>query len=314
MNLIDIIRNKIDRAGEGDHAPGLKAVLLHIETAVAHLDRGQNTSDETAYTDAIYRTNQAFEGSLKEAFRVLTGEQPERKTPHQIEEYFTTQDIFRPRVLDQFKNYRTEWRNPSTHDYKLDFDSSESFLAIVSVCAFANVLLDQIIEKISHDRSKLAAKSEKDRVTNALKDTEGDLALFAANLISEFIKQHKPEHEGPRMRETEFLGALSGFIESIAPELEVGIEVQLENRGYARADLMLTKQHEKILIELKGMKFSKRLLRAGLEQLDRYFNLSGIEQGILVIANYPVVSPVISETTSLSGKRVIVVAPKNIET
>src|SRR5687768_12024943 len=145
MDLVTIIRDKIERAGEGDHSPGLKAVLLHIETAVAHRDRGQDTPDDTAFTDTIYRTNQAFEGGLKEAYRVLTGKTPEKKTPSQIEEYFTSNVIFRPRVLSQFKNYRTEWRNPSTHDHQLDFDASEALLAIVSVCAFANVLLDQII-------------------------------------------------------------------------------------------------------------------------------------------------------------------------
>ena len=59
MDLIAITRDKIERAGDGDHAAGLKAVLLHIETAVSHLTRGQETADETAFTDAIYRTSQA---------------------------------------------------------------------------------------------------------------------------------------------------------------------------------------------------------------------------------------------------------------
>ena len=53
--------------------------------------------------------------------------------------------------------YRTEWRNPSTHDYKLDFDEDEALLAIASVCAFAIVLLDQITEKLNFDRAKAAA-------------------------------------------------------------------------------------------------------------------------------------------------------------
>ena len=80
MDLIAIIRKKIDRLDDGDHIAGLKAVLLHVETAVAHLQRGQDTSDDTAFTDAIYRTNQAFEGSLKEAYRVLAGKKPKKKT------------------------------------------------------------------------------------------------------------------------------------------------------------------------------------------------------------------------------------------
>jgi hypothetical protein len=72
--------------------------------------------DETAFTDAIYRTNQAFEGSLKEAYRVLTGKNPLKLRPFDIETFFQEQRILRSRVLAQFSNYRTEWRNPATHD------------------------------------------------------------------------------------------------------------------------------------------------------------------------------------------------------
>jgi hypothetical protein len=314
MDLVAIIRSKIDRAGEGDHAPGLKAVLLHIETAVAHLDRGQDTADETAFTDCIYRTNQAFEGSLKEAFRVLTGKDPDKKTPHKIEEYFTSNDVFRSRVLAQFKNYRTEWRNPSTHDHKLDFDASEALLAIVSVCAFANVLLDQIIEKLAHDRSKQELEKERERIAKALKANEADLPSFAASLISEFISHYKPRQEGPRMREAEFLGSLSGFIESIAPKLNVQMEVLLGGDRHSRGDVLLSRGEEKLLVELKGMNYSRQLVRAGLEQLDRYFSVSGIDQGVLVIANPPYATPSTSDATTPGGRRVVIVAPKQTGT
>lgn len=316
MDLISITRDKIERAGEGDHTSGLKAVLLHIETAVSHFSRGQETSDETAFTDAIYRTNQAFEGSLKEAYRVLTGKEPEKKTPQQIEEYFTTNDVFRNRVLAQFKNYRTEWRNPSTHDYKLDFDSSEAFLAIVSVCAFANLLLDQIIEKLAHDRSKFAAEAEKERLKKTLEDNEHDMPLFVAHVIAEFMKQLKPQDNGPRMREAELVWALAGFIESIAPKImvSVGVEVHPSARGYGRADLLLDRSDEKLLVELKGMQFSKSLVRAGLDKLDRYMDLSGVKQGVLVLASAPFESVELSDTVTPSGHRVVVVAPERIET
>lgn len=313
MDIVEINREKVKLAGDGSHAPGLKAILVHIKTAVAHLFRGQNTGDETAFTDAIYRTNQAFEGSLKEAYRVLTGKNPDKKTPYLIEEYFTTHDIFRSRVLTQFKNYRTEWRNPSTHDYKLDFDSSESFLAIVSVCAFTNVLLDQIIEKLAYDRSKLETESEKERIVNLLKESENDLSSYTANLIVEFLKQYKPKHEGPRMREAELLGSLSGFIESVAPMNQVDLEVQLTERGYPIADLLIERDKEKILVELKSMRFSRKLVNVGLEQLERYFELSGIEAGVLVIANYPFESIFVSEIVISGGKKVLVVAPNEIK-
>jgi hypothetical protein len=65
MDFVDTLRKKIEVLEDGEYVPGLKAVLLHIETAFRHLSRGQDADDETAFTDAIYRTNQAFEGSVK---------------------------------------------------------------------------------------------------------------------------------------------------------------------------------------------------------------------------------------------------------
>ena len=119
MDLVDTLRSKIDRLSDGNHTTGLQSILSHIEVAFRHLNRGQSVNDESAFTDVIYRCNQAFEGSIKEAYRVLTNQDPQRTTPFQIETYLENEQIFRDRVLAQFTNYRKEWRNPSTHDYNL---------------------------------------------------------------------------------------------------------------------------------------------------------------------------------------------------
>lgn len=312
MDLISITQDKIKRSGSGDHESGLKAVLLHIQTAVSHLRRGQDTADDTAFTDAIYRTNQAFEGSLKEAYRVLAGKDPEKKNPYEIEQYFAESVVFRSRVLALFKNYRTEWRNPSTHDHKLDFDSSEAFLAIVSVCAFTSLLLDQVIEKIAHDQSKIAAESEKDRLQKLLKENESDMPFFVAHVTSEFLKQHQPKHDSPRMREAELIGALSGFIELIAPKIKVTVEALIGEHRHARADLLLERSDDKLILEVKLAKFSQSLLRSALEQLDRYMELSGILKSVLVVAADPFGCVNLSDITTPSGHRVVVVASERI--
>ena len=168
MDLVATLRTQIDSLDEGDYKPGLLAVLRHIETGFRHLERGQNTGDDTAFTDAIYRTNQAFEGSIKEAYRVLAGQDPAHKRPYDIENYLERNNVFRSRVLKQFTTYRTEWRNPSTHDYKLDFDSSEAFLASVSVAAFACLLLDQVAERLSYNQSLKDADAQKDALAAQL--------------------------------------------------------------------------------------------------------------------------------------------------
>jgi hypothetical protein len=131
---------------------GLRAVLQHVQVAANHLSRGSTTGDDTAFTDAIYRTNRAFEGSLKEAYRILAGRDPANVRPFDIETFFQSNSVLRPRVLDQLSTYRKDWRNPSAHDYKLDFAEDEALLAIVSVCAFAIALIDQIASKVSYER------------------------------------------------------------------------------------------------------------------------------------------------------------------
>src|SRR5437867_10656757 len=132
MDLLKILKNRVATLPDGEYTPGLSAVIEHVEVATRHLKRAQRSKDDSAFTDAIYRTNQAFEGSLKEAYRVLAGKDPNKTRPYDIELYFQQNATLRQRVLDQFTTYRTEWRNTSTHDYRLDFDEDEAPLAIIS--------------------------------------------------------------------------------------------------------------------------------------------------------------------------------------
>src|SRR5207253_11231210 len=127
-------------------------------------------SDEHRYTDVIYRTNHAFEGILKEAYITLADKPADKLTPFEIEEYLLKSNALRGRVVDLLTNYRQNWRNPSTHDYQLFFSKQESFLAIVTVSAFASILLDQMLERIAY-KAKFAeldnaAKLARDRIKN----------------------------------------------------------------------------------------------------------------------------------------------------
>ena len=99
MNILEIIRRTIEALPDGPHLQGLRSVLRHIEAAYKHFTRAQADGDESFFTDAIYRTNQAFEGSIKEAYRVIEHKDPQRVTPREIEEYFEKHKTFRGRVL-----------------------------------------------------------------------------------------------------------------------------------------------------------------------------------------------------------------------
>lgn len=311
MDLVDTLRRKIAALEEGDYLPGLKAVLLHIETAFRHLSRGQKLSDDTAFTDAIYRTNQAFEGSVKEAYRVLAGKDPSKMTPYEIEAYLEKNNTFRSRVLGQLTTYRTEWRNPSTHDYKLDFDESEAFLAIVSVTAFACLLLDQISERLAFHKAQAAADAQKTTIEEHLEESKGaDLQTRAAELLIQFCSVPLPYHAQDVVpNESQILGALQGFLASIAPELAVVPEANIGKGAKYRVDLLLSRGDEQVIVEVKSNRYrggSDALVR----QVATYMNFSGVSKGIaIVVPDTPQRMEAVEHDIGWTGEKIVVLRP-----
>jgi hypothetical protein len=297
MNLLEILSSRINGLPDGDYTQGLKAVLQHIEVAVRHLERGQREADDTSFTDAIYRTNQAFEGSLKEAFRVLAAKDPAGESPLNIENYLQGQNVLRQRVLAQLTNYRREWRNPSTHDYRLDFDEDEALLAIVTVSAFAVVLIDQITERVSFEQAKTVAAEH----PSPSPSTQSLLERVSA-LIEQFITQFNQTHAGrDDIREVEVIGSLSGFLSSTAPELQIQYDPILSESG-SRPDFLITFGDERLILEVKrsrvlwavpihgkgpGTSFHVHKKEDSINQVTRYMEVSGINQAILFIYRDP---------------------------
>lgn len=314
MDLIATLRKKIEVLDDGEYIPGLKAVLMHIEAAFRHLLRGQDTDDDTAFTDAIYRTNQAFEGSIKEAYRVLAGKDPFNKRPFDIENYLEQQNTFRSRVLNQLTTYRTEWRNPSVHNYKLDFDESESFLAIVSVSAFACLLLDQIAERLAFNKSQAEADASKPAL-NAHPETASvaDLLSRVTDLLTQFCAAHLPT-SGSSGKQTyvQIIGALHGFITSVAPELTVETEAIINSERRLRADLLISREEEKVVIELKRQMIQKNYQNA-LVQVETDLLISGITSGVLLfLPSEPSEMKRVEVNVSSDGGRLVVLSPPTV--
>ena len=311
MDLVDTLKKKIDVLDEGDYRPGLKAVLLHIETAFRHLSRGQESDDDTAFTDAIYRTNQAFEGSVKEAYRVLAGHDPERKRPYDIENYLEQNNIFRSRVLSQLTTYRTEWRNPSAHDYKLDFDESEAFLAIVSVSAFACLLLDQIAERLAYTKSQAEAEAQKVALAASLAQTlNADILVRVTELLTQFCAIHLPSvTSSGKPTESQVIGALHGFLSSAAPELDVQTEARLDAEKHFRADLLVVRGEERLVIELKR-RFARQSYANAIAQVEQYLLIGDIKSGILLfLPDSPSEMERLEKMISGIDARLVVLAP-----
>lgn len=281
MDLIGTLQEKIDRLADGEYLPGFRSVLLHIETAFRHLSRGQSDNDDTAYTDAIYRTNQAFEGSIKESYRVLAGKDPSKKTPFEIESYLEKNEIFRTRVLKQFTNYRTEWRNPSTHNYKLDFDSSEAFLAIVSVTAFACVLLDEISARLSFLRAKAEIQEKSEEIRSRIAVPKHNLVQEITNAIQEFASHHKPIDGVHRETEFQIIGALHGFLSTALPDIKILTDAKLDEDRPFRVDMLVQQQNASVVIEVKN-RYMRKNYNLDIAQVEHYMMLGNIKTGILL--------------------------------
>lgn len=50
MNLLDLLKARIDTLPDGNDTIGLRSIFQHIEVAENHLLRGQANADETAST------------------------------------------------------------------------------------------------------------------------------------------------------------------------------------------------------------------------------------------------------------------------
>lgn len=284
MDILKLIRSQIDHITKNDELNGLKSVLTHIERAEYFLSQGLDTQDEAFFTDAIYRTNQAFEGVLKEAYSVLANKKGTKNlTPYKIEKYFTDNDIFRERVLDQFTSYRQNWRNPSTHDHKLSFNHSESFLAIISVSAFIHVLLNQMAERIAYNKESDKLKQENKNITGDIKEYQEVKAVMKLALILEQFANETPELLTTNS-DYEIIGMMEAYIKnadaSFKTETEPKIHDLLDNTF--RPDLMVSDNKDSIIIEVKRFS-SNRSIENGISQLMSYMTMVKITNGILFI-------------------------------
>ncbi len=310
MNIIEILRIRTESLPAGDYSLGLKAVLQHVAVAASHYDRGQKSGDETAFTDAIYRTNQAFEGSIKEAYRVLAGKDPNSVRPFDIENYFQQQDILRDRVLSQFSNYRTQWRNPSTHDYKLDFDDDEALLAIVTVTVFSIVMIDQIVERISYNQVKNSTTIQIQQVKSI--SFIDQIAIYIEQFNTSFLSDHAGRKD---IREVEILGSLKGFLSKVAPEISIYSVASISRESRYRIDLQVSNTTDKIIIELKnlrGLEYRRRI-REAIFQVQNYMAQSGINQAIIYGFHSENSEQLVREeiASNETAGRIIVISPQN---
>jgi hypothetical protein len=286
MDTLDFIREKMTRPETLLPDSGLSPVVRHIEMAENHFHRGRDEGNTDLFIDVVYRTNHAFEGILKEAYAVLEGKDPRKKTPFQIENYLTENDVFRPRVLDLFRQYRTEWRNPSTHDYILSFTEQEAFLSILSVTSFVSILLDQILEKAAFEAEKARMESGARPSSSEVEDLESmPLVDRIAHRLAWFGTQLREDAKD--LSEAELFGMIRAYLNMEIPDLVIEVEPDYEDDfGRLRLDFILSTKKERLVLEVKRyMHLTSQLERQSTDQVRRYIRVSNSAHGIIFL--YP---------------------------
>ena len=159
---------------------------------------------------------------------------------------------------------------------------NEAFLAIVSISAFAKLLVDEIAKKLNYVAAKKDVADQRQAASNKGGAMQPTIDRAVAALLS-FAKHYSTKQSTiPIESEAQLMGALSGFLSSVLPDLETttGRVFRTDKPHYV--DMVVSNQRENVIIELKRG-FSASLLNAGLHQVQDYMKAAGSRQGILFL-------------------------------
>jgi hypothetical protein len=283
MDVLKLIENQIDEIKKEGHSSFLDTIFNHLGRAEKYYSDGK--SDPHYYNDVVYRTNQAFEGALKESYKVLgnkTDEETLKKSPHEIEKYLKDNNVFKERVLKLFEHYRQEWRNKSTHDYRLILDENEAFLAVLNVSSFVHVLLKQIQERVAYENElkKEASSDIKKETVRILNDPSEDFVHKILHLLKIFLKSLP---EDLVSSENEFAGRLMAFFEKVDSKYTVYREPKYKILDhFIRPDFVIEYEAKKVIIEIK-ISLNLENIKLGIDQIVAYLKLLGLTTGILLL-------------------------------
>lgn len=290
MNVLEEIESKIESIRSIDDSYYLEIILTHIKRAEYYYQEGNR--DEAFFNDVIYRCNQAYEGALKEAYQVLANKSHEevaKKTPNNIEKYFEENKTFKIRVLQIFSNYRLEWRNKSTHDYKLIFDSGEAFIALMNVTSFIYLLLNEIQEKLAYDKQESEIKNKdliKGKIKVIVDDKNKKPKEKLIDLLKCFIDLNFSDSTKKSSIETGFQlsGKLHAFLNSI-DNIYVEQEPSTNNNQILfRPDFVVKIDDKNIILDLKKTNISPTIISSFLNQTSRYMRAMDISESVIFIS------------------------------
>jgi hypothetical protein len=296
MNVLNPVKEQVERINQLRSNLNLASVITHIERANYFFERGKDENDEQFFTDVVYRTNQAFEGCSRQGYMVLAGkteEQAQNIKAYQIEKYFIDNNILNDRVLPQFKNYRDNWRNESAHNFKLFFNEEEAYFAILNVLSYAYVLFNQMTTKLGAEieLEKLQKEEIKlKKIKGKLKKRGLSLKEKIILLIEAFDEENElsgTKDEGKTgffVSEAQVIGMLATYLSEMTNnEMQIQVEKRIGSTRGLIADMYIQLGEEKIILELK--RYARASIDSVVEQVSNYLLATNINDGIAYIFN-----------------------------
>jgi len=294
MDPLRTLRERVAASGLQQRCPGVGAVLTHIEHAES-LFREAGEAHESQYlTDVVYRANHAFEGMLREAYTLFTGGDSAGETIQSVESALLRQKVFEPRVIELFKNYRQNWRNPSTHDHTLFFSNVEAFLAVLNVSSFAYVLAEQMIERIAFTDTRASVVDGTGMTDTVRAATPIDMLC---NTLTVALNQARGELTKVGALESQLLGVVHAVLSRIEGVSEPILHPLMNRRlrGF-RPDLLAKFEGERFILDVKQ---GHGPVEFWIEQSERY--LRGLDVKLVVLLLFQADHPFGYLTSEVAG-------------
>lgn len=290
MDILKEIESQITQIKRDDNSAYLDQIFNHLDRAETYYKQGKE--DQHYFNDVIYRSNQAYEGALKEAYKILaskTENELTKTTLFDIENHLANNNIFKSRVLQLFEKYRKEWRNPATHDYNLIFDENEAFIALTNVSSFVHLLLKQIQERIAFkiEQERLQQDQETlDTIQRIVEIITEPLPEKVLKLLKDFSERNEPVLQDPMLLEIELLGMLHGFLSQASEDLIIDREPKIEvDNELLRPDFILQYMSEYVILEVKRSvqvtPIRTSRMKGYIDQMIRFLISSNVSSGII---------------------------------